>query len=83
MGDEIEFGFSVDGVPAETFSFTKQSNAEGMTSDLYEYPMWRDGIIPQLISGRKLTVFEGGTAIASYPLNGSSAALEALRFQCN
>lgn len=83
MGDEIKFGFSVDGAAPETFTFTKQSNAEGMTSDLYAYPAWRKGIIPQLISGRKLTVFEGGTAIASYPLNGSSAALEALRFQCN
>lgn len=83
QGDEIAFGLRVDGGPIGMFTFTKQSNAEGMTSDLYGSPAWHDGIIPQLMSGRELTVFEGNVIIATYPLNGSSAALAALQDKCN
>jgi hypothetical protein len=83
QGDEIDFGFRIDGGVVEKFTFTKQSNAEGMTSDLYGYPAWHDGIITQLMAGHLLHVYEGDSIAASYPLTGSSAALGALMAKCN
>lgn len=83
QGDEIDYSFRVDGGAAEVFTFIKQSNDAGMTSDLYGNPAWRDGIVPLLMIGRQLDVYEGNAVVASYPLNGSSAALDALLDKCN
>lgn len=83
QGDEIEFNFCVDGGAAEILTFIKQSNDVGMIYDLYGCPEWRDGIIQLLMIGRQLDVYEGMSVVVSYPLNGSSVALEALLAKCN
>ncbi len=82
-GDTIKLRIYVDGQFIDRFEFAKQSNAVGFYSRLYNYPLWFDGVVGSLSTGNKLELFERNDLIASFPLTGSSQAINQLRQACN
>tara|TARA_R110000850_G_scaffold274153_1_gene411332 strand:+ start:136 stop:432 length:297 start_codon:yes stop_codon:yes gene_type:complete len=77
-----EFGLSVDDGQMQVFTFEKFSNADGWFSELYYYPQWFEGLIPDMMHGRNISFYSDGFEIARFPLRGSSAALQQLRDDC-
>ncbi|MBI1416900.1 MAG: hypothetical protein GC146_06730 [Limimaricola sp.] len=73
--------FSVDGQPGESFAFLSRG-ADGWVSDLAAAAQWSDGLIPALMYGWGLTLYQNGAELAAFPLRGSQAALTRLRSEC-
>lgn len=83
QGEPEDFVLNVDGEYRQTYEFEKISNAAGWASGLDFYPVWFEGLIPALMSGRELVITSSdGSAIAAFPLAGSSNALTALVDRC-
>jgi hypothetical protein len=73
----------VDSQFSREYEFQRVSNAEGSVSDLDYYPDWNEGLVAALMAGSALDILDQGTVIASFPLAGSSRAIDQLRQQCN
>lgn len=73
----------VDDLFSQNYEFERISNAEGSMSGLDYYPNWREGLLPALMAGSVLEVVEPGNIIATFPLTGSSRAIDRLLQQCN
>ncbi len=73
----------VDGRFSKDYEFERVSNAEGSISGLDYYPLWNEGLVTALMAGSVLEVIEQGNVIATFPLAGSSRAIDQLRQRCN
>ena len=73
----------VDGQFSQDYEFERVSNAEGSISGLDYYPLWNEGLVTALMAGSVLEVIEQNNVIATFPLAGSSNAIDQLRQRCN
>jgi hypothetical protein len=73
----------VDGQFSQDYEFERVSNAEGSISGLDYYPLWNEGLVTALMAGSVLEVIEQNNVIATFPLAGSSNAIDRLRQRCN